>query len=398
MLDASEVLNANILIMADQAVYIRQLQQLLATAGYQHVSTDAPNHAVSAQFDKQLPDLIIFNLDVENSDGLQIMGQLLQETQRRQSPLPILVTSQSKETASLALQSGAKDYFGQPMLEGEVLARIRNLLETVLLQKKLRNYNQLLEKTVQERTQELRQSEASFKSFAELSSDWFWEQDQNGKFTKVSGPVFEMLGIDSEQTLLAALQEADNAVNSDERTLLHKNIASRRPFLDFVYSRNSADGSLQYLQVSGEPMFDASSRFIGYRGIGMEITDRRRPDQEQQRFRIAMDVIGVGILLIDRSSMQLIDFNETVCHLLSYSRTQLTALSPEQIGLGPRSTLEASFDELINHQKKTHQDRLQLRCSDGSQLKVDLTWHVVRVVHQSVMVGVFNLETQASAA
>jgi PAS domain-containing protein len=62
--------------------------------------------------------------------------------------------------------------------------------------------------------------------------------------------------------------------DADERALLDANIAARRPFLDFVYSRKNADGSKQYLQVSGEPMFDPSSRFVGYRGIGMDITGR----------------------------------------------------------------------------------------------------------------------------
>ncbi len=37
-----------------------------------------------------------------------------------------------------------------------------------------------------------------------------------------------------------------------------------------------ADGSIQYLQVSGEPMFDGASRFTGFRGVGMDITERMR--------------------------------------------------------------------------------------------------------------------------
>ena len=53
----------------------------------------------------------------------------------------------------------------------------------------------LLEQTVRERTAELRESEARYRSLTELASDWYWEQDENGNFTKVSGPVLEMLGI-----------------------------------------------------------------------------------------------------------------------------------------------------------------------------------------------------------
>jgi hypothetical protein len=39
-----------------------------------------------------------------------------------------------------------------------------------------------------------------------------------------------------------------------------------------VYSRATAAGAVQYLQVSGEPMFDEASRFIGYRGVGRDVT------------------------------------------------------------------------------------------------------------------------------
>jgi PAS domain S-box-containing protein len=94
----------------------------------------------------------------------------------------------------------------------------------------------------------------------------------------VSGPVFEMLGIEAD----AMLGETSTVLagwNAAERAELSANIASRRPFLDFVYSRTNADGSMQYLQVSGEPMFDSASRFIGYRGIGMDVTHRMRRDQ-----------------------------------------------------------------------------------------------------------------------
>jgi PAS domain S-box-containing protein len=149
------------------------------------------------------------------------------------------------------------------------------MLEVRLLYKQLENYNQLLEQTVQERTAELRESEARYRSLTELASDWYWEQDEHGDFTKVSGPVLEMLGI-----RVKALAGDTNGVqpvagwNEAEREVLQAKIAARQPFLDFVFSRVNADGSQQRFQVSGEPMFNRSSRFIGYRGIGIELTAR----------------------------------------------------------------------------------------------------------------------------
>jgi len=60
--------------------------------------------------------------------------------------------------------------------------------------------------------------------------------------------------------------------NEAEREALRATIAERQPFLDFLFSRVNADGSRQQFRVSGEPMFSQSCRFIGYRGIGVELT------------------------------------------------------------------------------------------------------------------------------
>jgi len=127
---------------------------------------------------------------------------------------------------------------------------------------------------VQERTAELRESEARFRSLTELASDWYWEQDEHGNFTKVSGPVLEMLGIRVDSLAEAAGNGADAAAgwNEAQRQELQARIAAREPFLDFIFSRVNADGSQQQFRVSGEPMFSQACRFIGYRGIGVEIS------------------------------------------------------------------------------------------------------------------------------
>jgi hypothetical protein len=56
-----------------------------------------------------------------------------------------------------------------------------------------------------------------------------------------------------------------------ERQALTDHITARRPFLDLLMHRLSADGSQQAFRISGEPMFDRSCRFTGYRGLGVEV-------------------------------------------------------------------------------------------------------------------------------
>ncbi len=63
--------------------------------------------------------------------------------------------------------------------------------------------------------------------------------------------------------------------NAAQRAALQAAIEAREPFLDFVCSRVGADGKEQVFQVSGEPMFGPACRFLGYRGIGLDVTGRK---------------------------------------------------------------------------------------------------------------------------
>ena len=170
-----------------------------------------------------------------------------------------------------ALQAGAKDFISKPFDLVEVQTRIRNMLEVRLLYRTLEDHAALLEAKVKERTAELLESEARYRSLTDLAADWYWEQDQAGNFTKVSGPVLEMLGIQVESLTGEKSDGANMGWNEAERAVLHAKIKDRQPFLDFEFSRLSPDGRKRSFRVSGEPMFNQLCHFVGYRGIGVEI-------------------------------------------------------------------------------------------------------------------------------
>ena len=272
MLKPAEILNASILIVDDQASNVLLLEQMLRAEGYLRVSSTMDPKAVCALHQANRYDLILLDLQMPEMDGFQVMEAL--KLIESDSYLPVLVITAQPGHKLRALQTGAKDFISKPFDLVEVQTRIHNMLEVRLLYQKLGNYNKLLEQTVLERTAELRQSEARFKALTELSSDWYWEQDTQGKFTQVSGPVFDMLGIEAAELTGQPCATLADSWNAAERALLDTKIATRQPFLDFIYRRRDADGTIQYLQVSGEPMFDSGSRFIGYRGIGTDITER----------------------------------------------------------------------------------------------------------------------------
>ena len=274
MINAQEILNASILIVDDQHANVLLLEQILRGAGYQSITSTMDPHSVCALHQKNHYDLILLDLQMPGMDGFQVMEGLKKiETD---GYLPVLVITAQPGHKLRALAAGAKDFVAKPFDLVEVQTRIHNMLEVRLLYKKLEQHNQLLEQTVLERTAELRESEARFRRLTELSSDWYWEQDKTGRFTMIYGPVVEMLGIQVNDTLDETREDQGARWNDAERKILEANLAARRPFLDFVYSRTHPDGSQQYLMVSGEPMFDSSGRFTGYRGIGKDVTESMR--------------------------------------------------------------------------------------------------------------------------
>jgi PAS domain S-box-containing protein len=269
---APDILGARILIVDDQAANVALLEQLLGQEGYTRVTSTTNPKEVGALHRRNGYDLILLDLQMPGMDGFQVMEVL--KTSDADAYLPVLVLTAQPGHRLQALQAGARDFISKPFDLVEVRTRIRNMLEVRLLYRKLEGYSAALEQTVRERTAELRESEARFRSLAELASDWYWEQDEAGNFTKVSGPVLEMLGVRVGALVGECAQDPPTGWNEAERAVLQAKIADREPFLDFAFSRANADGSRQTFRVSGEPMFDRACRFIGYRGIGVETTEK----------------------------------------------------------------------------------------------------------------------------
>jgi len=270
ILDEVDIRKARILIVDDQLSNVQLLEQLLSEAGYTGVDSIMDPQQVFSLHRKHQYDLILLDLQMPGMDGFQVMEGL--KTNINDSYLPVIVLTAQPAHKVRALQAGAKDFISKPFDLVEVKTRIRNMLEVRLLYKKLEGYSRTLEAIVAERTAELRASEARYRSLTELASDWYWEQDETGHFTKVSGPVLDMLGMRVD-TLNGDSTEVDGW-DLGERAQLQASIAARQPFIDFAFSRTYPDGSQQHYRVSGEPMFDQACHFIGYRGIGVECKPR----------------------------------------------------------------------------------------------------------------------------
>ncbi len=268
-ISTKDILNARILVVDDQQVNVSLLAEMLASAGYTQVSTTLDPRVVCGMHRATPFDLILLDLQLPGMDGFQVMEGL--KASGTDSYLPVLVITAQPGHKLRALHAGAKDFVSKPFDMVEVKARIHNLIEIRLLYGQLKLQNVELERQIQTRTAELQESEARYRALTELATDWYWEQDAEGSFTKVSGPVLEMLGMRVGPLEGRIRSSPDEGWNEEGRQALQELIASRMPFVDVLLERTRPDGSHQAFRVSGTPMFNSQCDLIGYRGIGVEI-------------------------------------------------------------------------------------------------------------------------------
>ncbi len=269
MVNTKDILAASILIVDDQESNVQLFEQLLQESGYTHVTSCMQPGEVAALHEKNQYDLILLDLNMPVTDGFEVMKAL--KTNTADDYLPVIVLTADPAMKQRALEAGAKDFISKPFDLLEVKTRIRNMLEVRLLYRQLAQHNLTLEQKVLERTAELAQSEERFRRLTELASDWYWEQNDVGDFTRVSGQVQASFGLGVSAFLGEQSPLDVDGWDEAQRQQLRSKIKAREIFLDFPFKRTNADGSVQNFRVSGEPMFDRTSRYIGFRGIGSEV-------------------------------------------------------------------------------------------------------------------------------
>src|SRR5712691_6023185 len=123
-------------------------------------------------------------------------------------------------------------------------------------------------------------SEERLESVLQLSSDWYWEQDKNLRFTLFSGKTFGETGFESASLIGRTRWEIPGArFEPTKRAAVQAKLDARQPFSDHEYERVGPDGIVRHISASGVPVFDAAGRFTGYRGTARDITERKRDER-----------------------------------------------------------------------------------------------------------------------
>jgi len=147
-------------------------------------------------------------------------------------------------------------------------------------------------------------SEARFRSVAELSSDWIWETDAAHRFTFVSSGIERTLDLPPESVLGKTRWELDFEDVSESQWAAHRAVLeARQPFGDLRLKRRNRAGRMSYQSISGRPVFGEDGAFLGYRGVGQDITAQIEAElalrAERDRLSHVLEAMGEGLSILD---------------------------------------------------------------------------------------------------
>ncbi|MAY43478.1 MULTISPECIES: ATP-binding protein [unclassified Neptuniibacter] len=131
-------------------------------------------------------------------------------------------------------------------------------------------------KQLKTRVQETEKENELLVEFAELSTEWFWEQDEHFKFTRFFGFSPQKMQRNQELFIGKCRWEMPISGVSDEELQAHIDCCSQhKPFHDFEYEVFGDNNQIQHYMVSGNPRFDSNGNFAGYHGVGRNLTELR---------------------------------------------------------------------------------------------------------------------------
>ena len=233
------------------------------------------------------------------------------------------------------------------------------------------------------RENERRESELRFRSLTEMSSDFYWESDVEHRLTmRGSAAKTSSVSMFQRGAQVGQLRWEIPSLSPDEAGWqAHRAVLdAHQPFRNFELSRRGTDGTERHISISGDPVFDESGAFTGYRGVGTDVTARKRAEQALQselvRHRALMETAIDGIHIIDQNG-RLIEANPAFLRMIGYDKDEAIGLHITDWDVHAKGQdTQAMIASLVAHSEVLE---TQWRRKDGSIRDVDVSISAIEI-------------------
>ncbi len=221
--------------------------------------------------------------------------------------------------------------------------------------------------TEQKQAQEaLAESEARFRQIADMTGEWIWEQDPEGRYIYSSAAVKQILGYEPEEIIgkhyLTLFTPEDR--HRWGQQALHKPLYHKQ-FYRIINRYRHKDGHEVYTESTGIPLFDPAGRLLKWRGVDHDVTERKRYEDQLRVRERAIEAASVGIDIdeVHDSRWQAIYVNPTLCRITGYSREELLKQSIPDLLCGPETDLDA-VEKMRAEVRQGHEAEEVILCYD----------------------------------
>lgn len=182
-------------------------------------------------------------------------------------------------------------------------------------------FNQMTQQ-IDQQLKALRDSELRFRSLLNLSTDLYWEQDSDFRFTeRRSGRLSNESQHIAKWLHGKRRWELDTTLSPEEWAVHRAQLEAHQVFRSFEYGVKLPDGTVRFLQIHGEPFFGSDGHFSGYRGTAVDITQRKNAEASLHLAASVFAEAHEGIIITDHN-WQIIDLNPMASELTGYGRTE----------------------------------------------------------------------------
>lgn len=236
---------------------------------------------------RELPDTILLDILMPEMDGFEVCNILKSNESTRHIPILLVSALGEMSYRIKGLNAGADAFISKPIDKAELKAQVNVMLRIKFAEDLLRNRNENLEILIKKQTSEFDSIEHRYQKVSEYALEYFWEVDQNGKFTYVSPVIVRILGyspdeITGEKSLFDFCSYNENTKSKEFLATIfarHENFAGNEVLC------SHKNGNKIWLTISGFPFFDGNNSFAGYIGVNHNIT-RRKMAEEANRVQL----------------------------------------------------------------------------------------------------------------
>lgn len=201
--------------------------------------------------------------------------------------------------------------------------------------------------TLSEVTTQLVSERDRFKDLMNMSSDWYWEQDIESRFTLVS-PGASVTGIDHRDIIGKRFSDLPFVIKDEDLARFKTQVEIRQSFT-FEFAIDTAFGGRRWFLFKGMAMFKGGE-FVGYRGTGKDVSERKKVDDHLRLAASVFDATYDGIV-VTHSDGRIIDVNPAFERMTGYALNEIAGKTPAVLQSGHQSAefYESMWSELTQN-------------------------------------------------